>query len=259
VLRTRVASTGKISSTIHLCYDPRVPRFLECCGPRAARFWVWLHAPSPTDWLLAAAGVGGVIAAIYTLLAIRREVRITGKAARASQRSAAVAERSLRLLNQPWLDTTDWTVTPLVTNEALQMIELSFAIVNNSKTPAILNKIQLPEIVRAGPEPLTRLEIRRARDPVGILLTPGGRYDHSEFYGVTAAHAKMYAGDGVIFDFEGTIHFSDMFTRSGSPGQRGPRRRHFTRRIWVQRDAVQIRTRAERIESDDDEQDRPQD
>lgn len=80
---------------------------------------------------------------------------ITLRAANAAKASADIADRSLRVLNQPWLDTADWHVVehraeavagssgfPL---ERLTGLSVTFNVVNNSRTPATLYQIEMTD------------------------------------------------------------------------------------------------------------------
>jgi len=211
-----------------------------------------------TFWLVI---VGGIEVA-----AIAGGLIFTAKAANSARRSADTANTSLKLLNQPWLDTAGWKVEPSLGlpvpdgdgghTQPIVALNVLFFVTNKSRTPANLKWIQMIDEIHAGPpEPIKRLSITKTTEPMNILLTPGSKYSHSEIYSIGPEHIEMYEKFGFIVDMSGTIHFSDVFTENKTNIDKvvGPRRRHVARRFWLAKNQVtrvHLMPGSERIEDD---------
>jgi hypothetical protein len=163
----------------------------------------------------------------------------TRKAANAAKLSASTAERSLRLLNQPWLDTADWAVSEergsairdkmggWTTGELLAL-NVSLNVVNNSQTPATIYQIEMTDSGSGSPP--TDFTVTSV---VGNLITPGSKHPAKAHIAELAPSqiARYESGTGFPIRIEGTIHFGDLFSTKDPNDDSidGPRKRHFGR------------------------------
>jgi hypothetical protein len=194
--------------------------------------------------------VVGAVEAAGTFLAFV----VTIRAANAAKRAAEIADRSLHLLNQPWLDTTDWKVdatygksTPdeygSYTQELIALT-VSFNVINTSLTPATIYEIEVTDIGSGSPP-----ESWIVSSTVGNLITPGGRHPHEAV--INAAHMvdrqieEYVSNRGFVVEIRGVIHFSDLFTADSV------RKRHFGRQCILKSKGSEFRpvAGAERIEA----------
>jgi hypothetical protein len=235
--------------------------------------WRWLEPQNFASLLLFIVGVGAFSVGLGTLYAIKGEVAETANAATAARKSADIAERSLRLLNQPWLDTADWTVSEQRGaagpdgdggfTQPLRCLTVAFNVVNNSQTPATLHEIEVTD--EGSGSPPTGWT---ATSGVGNLLTPGSKYPFEVPLMVEDMTERQIADyeteRGFVVDIRGTIYFNDLFAReqpSNGPYQ-APRRRFFGRTCILKRRASEFRyvSGVERVERDPDpDQGQPED
>ncbi|MEP7304235.1 MAG: hypothetical protein ABJA98_01830 [Acidobacteriota bacterium] len=200
----------------------------------------WFEGPPIwSNWALVIVAAWGGWLALGSLKALRRDVRNT--------------EQALRLLNQPWLDTTDWQIDvhggPAIPDgeggfrSIMVGVIVIFTVVNHSPTPATLSRIDLET---DGPEAW------HVSETVNSFLPPGGRYVfRTEITPLTEAQRQQYLGGGIAV--RGTLHFGDLFQPSRRPTASGPRRRHVGRilRAAPRREILPL-PGAEWLESDDD-------
>jgi hypothetical protein len=152
------------------------------------------------------------------------------KATSVATRSADVAEKSLRLLNQPWLDTADWKMTPELAEpvhddlggytQELTGLALTFNVVNNSRTPAILQQIDVEHF---------GMDV--SFTPIAEhMLTPDGTYPYTvHIISLTFDQiGRCKHQDGLRVEVRGAIKFVDWF---------GPsvRTRYFGRKCILRR------------------------
>lgn len=150
------------------------------------------------------------------------------RSADAAFKSAQTAERGLRLLNRPWLDTDQWRAT--LTNEAgSDVVRVLFNIVNPSRTPARIRHIHVlvikngPGLGQTNPESINH------------ILTPGSHYPYSiTIPSLSDEDAEALADGKFILIIQGTIYFDDLFRQTNikADGDErwGARKRQFGRR-----------------------------
>jgi hypothetical protein len=154
-------------------------------------------------------------------------------AADAAKESAEVAQRSLVLLNRPWLDTANWAVERRMGRLAqdslggditpIEGLTITFDVVNNSPTPARINWINTEDdITQTG-----------SSSAVETVLTPNGQCPYShELYPLTDEQISQYKNRGLVVLLRGFIHYGDLFAprQPKSPAHGfGPRVRRFGR------------------------------
>jgi hypothetical protein len=209
-------------------------------------YWDKAFAPENwSQWLLAVFAALAAGIAAKSLCAIEVQAIETRKAANAARRSASIAERSLRLLNQPWLDTADWDVSeehaaPVPDGnggftQELTGLTVAFNVVNNSHTPATLYRIVMTDYGSGSPP--TDYTVTAV---VGNPITPGSKHPYQvRITDLAKSQIKSYADrTGFPVKIEGTIHFGDLFnTKAPNDDDSidGPRKRRFGRQCLLRR------------------------
>lgn len=130
----------------------------------------------------------------------------------------SLTERSLRLLNRPWLDTDGWRAA-----YREPFLAIDFSILNPSKTPARIRSMQSEVAVTEIPGvAVSRLEtmdntVRDTQD-VKILLTPGRTHLASIHFAridlrdpFSAAVRDAFEQEGLILVIKGRITYADIF------------------------------------------------
>jgi hypothetical protein len=83
-----------------------------------------------SNWVLAALGVVGFFVAKRSLNLLAEQTTATTLAAEAADRSAVIADRTLRGLNQQWLDTDSWRGRVKEYENAPATVDVDFEITN---------------------------------------------------------------------------------------------------------------------------------
>ena len=178
-----------------------------------------------TGWLVVVGAIQSVLIAVGLFASIR--------AAKAATASANIADSSLRILNRPWLDTDDWSVTEQRSDiNDLAALVIRFNVVNPSRTPATIYEIEVTDIGSGSPP-----DEWTVSSDVGNLLTPGGKHPHDATILVEAMVERQIAdyetGRGFTVEISGVVHFSDLFC--ADPRHPKRRQRRFGRRCVLRR------------------------
>ena len=110
--------------------------------------------PTWSNWILAGFAAIAALIVAYSLGAIKEQATASLIAAQAAKKASRIAEQSLRLVNQPWLDTNDWTVTERRSEGIpdamggrsrgkLLGFTVKFSVANDSRTPATIYHIEM--------------------------------------------------------------------------------------------------------------------
>jgi hypothetical protein len=175
---------------------------------------------------------------------MRRSLVATRRSNHIARSASEVADRSLRLLNKPWLDTDGWTVREIRGPDPqegwegpLESLRIEFNIVNPSNTPATIYRVSVTDIGSGSPAKDWTVE-----SDIGNLITPGGRHPHAAEILAEDLVARQISdyekGRGVVIEIRGVVYFTDLFDNERTPQKW--RERHFGRNCILKRNASEF-------------------
>jgi hypothetical protein len=196
-----------------------VQRFLDCCGPRAARFWIWLHTSTPADWLLVFVGSAGIWAALRTLTKINEQTTASTRAADAAMKMLSLSQHKERAYVSMTHYSPGLVVDAFIGSSSedaepgdKRNVAVKVKIQNDGNTPATITAHLLQLLFTDQPLPHDPPYQSDSVKVIRMPLVQGGHFDFQGFWQILeSARQRVHTEEAFNLYVLGYVDYIDRF------------------------------------------------